>query len=584
MLRRLGIAFLALLLAGLVLAINGAIPGFGSPTLGQAVWTAGFAQSYANQSLLSIFATNFGAPDPAAISFGLAGAYPVAVLIFFGMHPADAYALMVAAWLLVAFSGAYALARKIGIGAASALLAATLWLCLPIVWVHAGYSMLELGIALLPTYLLSALLLMDRAPRSRLSLALRGLFAVACCLIAVLMDGYTFVMFAVAVASCLTARLLLPGPGGRRSVLRIDIPVYALGFGLAYVLYALFQGRVAFEGHPMEAFRGWGVDLTFLVQPTHSINWLADAASFSISRSPQNWFGDASVWTSTYVLPLLIAGVAAALTIRPRREMWLAFVLIAAVGFYFSLGPSLKINSQKPPELGTAAGMPYQYAIMPTGSSRISAYVPGFREMRAAYRWQALSSLGLWSLLILALVAVRQRIIQAAALALLVAIFVPNVPNRVAHTKQLRATFLLMEREILATFGQDLRPGETVAFLPYRNDFLVNYVAAKLDIRAYNIGGDKNLDRARQSWPPEIAELAIGEINLSLAERTLSLLVGGKADAVVLPFINMHMAANKWPYPPEFRGALQPVLDALIADPDVRIIVRDLYAIVRRAE
>ena len=58
-------------------------------------------------------AANFGAPQLAPISFGLAGAYPAAILIRLGLNPSDAYTAMFALWLSVAVLGAlsYGLAR-----------------------------------------------------------------------------------------------------------------------------------------------------------------------------------------------------------------------------------------------------------------------------------------------------------------------------------------------------------------------------------------------------------------------------------------------------------------------------------------
>src|SRR5699024_2172568 len=87
--------------------LHGAIPFIASPTLGQAVWTTGFSQSFINSSIFAIHASNIGAPNPASISFGLAGAYPAGLLIALGLHPSDAYAAMMMFWFAMAFLGAY---------------------------------------------------------------------------------------------------------------------------------------------------------------------------------------------------------------------------------------------------------------------------------------------------------------------------------------------------------------------------------------------------------------------------------------------------------------------------------------------
>ena len=64
---------------------------------------------------------------------------------------------------------------------------------MPVVWYHHGYSMLALGIALLPFYFYCSVRVLDH-PRS---IANFILFQFAC-LVAVFMDGYTYMMFAVA--------------------------------------------------------------------------------------------------------------------------------------------------------------------------------------------------------------------------------------------------------------------------------------------------------------------------------------------------------------------------------------------------
>src|SRR5262245_56949831 len=94
-----------------VLLFHGAFPFFMAPTLGQAVWSSGFAQSFAKGPLYSIYAHDFGLPMPAAIPFGLAGALPASWLIRLGLHPSDAYAGMAAVWLTLAFCSAYLFSR-----------------------------------------------------------------------------------------------------------------------------------------------------------------------------------------------------------------------------------------------------------------------------------------------------------------------------------------------------------------------------------------------------------------------------------------------------------------------------------------
>src|SRR3546814_3171966 len=81
----------ALIALACALLLYGAVPFLMLPTLGQAVWTMGFAESFANGHLLDFYAHDFGIPKPAAMAFGLAGAWPASLLVRIGWHAADAY-------------------------------------------------------------------------------------------------------------------------------------------------------------------------------------------------------------------------------------------------------------------------------------------------------------------------------------------------------------------------------------------------------------------------------------------------------------------------------------------------------------
>ena len=140
------------LAAMFILLVHGVIPFLTVPTVGQAVWTTGFSASFINRSVLTIQATNFGSPTPARIAFGLAGAYPAALLIAAGLHPVDAYSATAAIWLTVALFGTWGMSRSFGLSVPTAMLTALVWMVSPIVWGHSGYSMLSFGFALMPLY------------------------------------------------------------------------------------------------------------------------------------------------------------------------------------------------------------------------------------------------------------------------------------------------------------------------------------------------------------------------------------------------------------------------------------------------
>jgi hypothetical protein len=535
-----------------MLFLHGALPFFMTPTLGQAIWTAGFSQSFANGPLYSIYAHDFGIPKPAAIAFGLAGAWPASVLIRLGLHPADAYSGMVALWLVVAFFSAYKIARKFGALRPMSLLGAMAWMSMPVIWGHAGYSMLSLGIGLLPLYFLAALKLLSvESGKNKISGSAIVLYFVVA-VIAVFMDGYTFMMFAAG-ATILFAFTVITRPEIRPPLLRMALPVHLASLALAYVFFSAYIGKSNFEVHAIDFFRGWGLDLSFITIPTKGVHWLPDLLGISLERSNDAYFGDASVWTTTFSLPVILAGLFAWWKGKRQGTVATGILLVAAFGFYMALGPSLKINSTKQAHLqlahprGQSQTMPAEMAVMPTGNAWISEKLPGFNAMRASYRWSALGVFALWLLVIIySAKAQKRNTLWPWILIFLIALNVPDPARWWKTGTDERAIFLKIDRELVSELRQKIRKGETVAFIPWDNDFVANYLAPRAGFRTFNIGGDKNLSEARKEWPSNM--LALGrEIDASKVHVVVNMLVDGTADVVLVPYLQKLWPSHLWP-------------------------------------
>ena len=564
----------------LVLLVNGALPFVSIPTLGQAIWSTGFSQSFANQSFFSVHAHNFGAPQPAAMAFGLAGGWVVSLFLRLGMHAADAYCIMIALWLALALYGAYKFARFMGVSPQPSVLAALAWSTTAVIWNHSDYSMLAIGIALLPTYYLAALNLFELKGISRTELrSFRSVIAVALyvaiCLISVFMDGYSFMMFAVG-ASIMGLIWMITG---RINALLFGVHCFCLF--IAYVVFAIYIGKQQFDPDSLDFFRGWGADISFFFTPTLGVYWIADVIGWSKPRSANEYFGDSSVWITTFCLPLMAGALSASLIAKSGHIK--IFVAIALFGLYMSLGPSFKFYSTKPP-LETSVTMKPSHALGPTGTAFFSDNLPGFKSMRASYRWIALASFGAWAIILLAASGYQRKGVIFGAHGILLTVVIlnlPNIPNKVELAKSFRSQFMHIDKDWLTSMRSLTKPGEKVAFLPWSNDFLVNYLAARLGIVAYNIGGDKNLKEARKQWPIALAASPMGRIEDDFVGGVIELLINGDADAIIFPYVDMLWAAHKWPHPFKYKDEVTLKVSELREVGYFEIYESDFYSLIR---
>ncbi|MGN6090852.1 MAG: hypothetical protein ACTHOL_00750, partial [Luteibacter jiangsuensis] len=485
-----------------------AIPGVALPTLGQAIWATAFAESYAHQGILAVHAVDFGLPAPAAIAFGLSGTFVQGQLIRFGFAPMDAYSAMVASYLALALFGAALLARSFGASRGLSLILCAIWLTLPIGWGHVNYSMVALGFVLLPFYMYAvvALLASDTLGKQIGS----ALFMMVNCTLSAFMDGYTFIMFAVGTAILWSVHVATRKSDRLRALL-FALPCIALAFGTAYLLYSAFIGGNEYATSSLDMFRAMGVDITMLMAPTRGTLWAWNILHLGVTRNPERFWGDGSIWATAFVLPLLLTGVAG-WVFAPERKTVFSWLIIASAGIYLSLGPSLKVNATKDglnlPLPESMYAMPEQYAPIPTGSRWLSTHVPGFMHMRASYRWVALGMLGLWALTVVLLVVLHRRNPRAAyamAAGLIVA-FMPPLPRVLKLGIANREHALDIVRQLVPDLSR-VAAGGRVLFVPHGNDFIAPYLATSGGFKTYNIGGDKNVEMARQAWSEPMRRL-----------------------------------------------------------------------------
>jgi hypothetical protein len=537
-----------------LLFLHETIPFFTAPTLGQAIWTSGFAQSFANGPWYNIFAHDFGIPQPAAIAFGLSGAWLESLFIRIGLHPSDAYSCMVAFWLMVAFLSTVKIGEILGASRSFSILGGLVWMSMPVIWAHAGYSMLSLGIALLSFYFLSVLRLLEITGGTDNKKTLAVIVYFFAVIVAVFMDGYTFIMFAAG-SSIVFIFTFIFSPEKRKSLLCVALPTHIISFSVAYILFSLYIGKSNFETQPIDFFRGWGLDLSFISLPTKGVLWLPDLLGLSLPRTDSVYFGDFSVWTTTFSLPIILTGLVAWWLGKKKNRLATGILLVACLGFYMALGPSLKINSMKPAQLQLSlpnqqsAVMPAEFAIAPTGSAWISEKLPGFNVMRASYRWSALGIFAFWMLIILWMARIDKKN-QALGYCVLLSLLLLNLPdlsNQWRDGVNTRKMFHQIDDELVSVLQREIKNNEKVAFIPWGNDFIANYLSSKGHFKTFNIGGDKNLAEAKRYWPANMSLFDDGILNVTKTPDLVRLLLGGSVDVIVIPYFDKLWSAHLWP-------------------------------------
>lgn len=536
--------------------IYGSIPFIAVSSLGQMLWVSGFARSFANAGPFSIYAHDFGAPLPAPMAFGLSGTMLDSIILrLLPLNAVDAYALTMVMILALAFAGAMSLARRLGAQGLLPASAACLWTSLPMVWVHSQYSMLSMGFALLPAYFLMGWRLVEAIfERTRTDWVRQAAVYLAVVIVACFMDGYTFVMFAVATGCCWIVHAYEAGRQQWRAAATAMACILACNL-LAVGLYTSYIGKSAFDRSALEVFRAFGASVPMLLKPTQGALWLWDRLGWTSPRTEDNQWGDASVFLTTFIAPMLVAALLGACFGRGRRERAIV-IMLALFGVWMGLGPSIKLGAMRA-SYDDAFTMDPTMAWHATHNAWLSLHVPGFDTMRSAYRWIGLAELGLWCLAVMAMIRFQARHAAAGVVAFAILIFLTCVPpmgHRWETSTQQRSAFLAMRDDFFTPLATAVKGARTVAVMPRNNDFLITYGSAFGNYTTLNVGGDKNIEMALPGWKKEFASVILGSSDREITQGIRGVLSGGQADVVVLPYVDMLWDAHYWPPPP---GSIQ---------------------------
>jgi hypothetical protein len=540
-------AFIAVLLA------HGFLPGMLNNASAGYLWEGGI-QCLHDLGLDALSSHCHAYGEPLGYPFLTGGPVMVlgAVLMYLpGVESSEAYTLAGAGFDALALAGGYGLMRMLGAGRVIALVTSLVYLVAPTVIGMQGFGGTFTGYTLLPTYAFVDLVVIRTVGRGivrPIALALVCYAGVKTG--ALFLDGYSYV------ASNLVSALLWGAWATHSEARNRGTAIGLAGFAIANVValaaYAYYvPGTYAQES--LSVFRSMGLDAVTLVAPTESVWW---SANFGLASDHSALWGDGTNSAYNYAgfasILLAISYVAG----RPRERSAIAIGVAGLVALVLALGPSLKVDEVRPVETAT---QDYEDYLMPEGVAAdlpwggLYTAVPGVNRMRATYRWFGVARLALIVLAGLAVARLlaggsrRGTVLVVVLGSLAVIELAPNLPLLTSRYSDNRDAVADVRATVGADLRQATRPGERAYFLTHdghHNDYMVNYLAPHAELRAFNAGGDKNEELAREGWPAEVHALALPTV---AADDVAKALEAQAVDVVIAPYFHPRLSSYSWP-------------------------------------
>ena len=459
-----------------------------------------------------------------------------------------------AGFLAFAFLLACALFRRLGGNWPLGILGAVLYLLAPIVQGQGEYGALQLGLALVPGYLLLDVLLLDALCERKRGRA-AGLLALvlAVRVFALFLDGYSF-LFSAALTTCFLAVSALVRD--RRGPALIALAVHVACSALAAWVYRQYMPSDALAVMPIDFFRGAGVDLLTLVAP---LQWQGLYGALGLGLdvdSDMAWGGRPALVGMfagySFLLALGVLAWATGTRRMPRPDPLAAGILLAgACALLLSLGPSLKFGDFRD---GGADALAFDSYLMPASEATLAlptgwiyTQVPGIRNARVLSRWQVLVRLALVAgvVLVVAWLWRRDRRLPAVLLAAVAVLEVAPDPRALAgEARRAAARTSLVHGDYAAGLAEGVRPGEVVLLLQLHdaasgNEYAANILCARARARCYNAGGDKASVVVQAAWPERIRALKDGSGDrASLLQEAFA---SGEVDVVAVPHFDLRL-------------------------------------------
>lgn len=370
----------------------------------------------------------------------------------------------------------------------------------------------------------------------------------------IFLDGYSFVMYSL--ASGLLLAVFCWRHRRRWTRLALLLGGYCSASAIAYFLYSKYvPGGGEFSVMPIDFFRGQGIDLVSLVLPRMGL-WISDVLGYATRWDPYAFYGDGSNVNFSFLGYTTVVFIGLCLLfIRARKNVLLiGLIITASAAFLLSLGPSLKINDQRPAEQYRTGVPRFDDYLMPADAATINLHtdfiyqsVPGIKNMRQVSRWIVLVKLCLAGVAAFVTSMLWTKKYKFAAVLLVSLALIEMSPNYPKLFQKYASAHDQLD-SFNATAVSELKtltnPGETVFFLSTENDYLGKYLAIAAGTPTYTTSGDKNIEIVAPHWPQEIKEL---RKNQNVSENLKRIIDNGTVNAVIVPFFSLRAGSYNWP-------------------------------------
>ncbi len=569
-----------LLLLVAVMVMHGLVPGYFFPTLGAALTIMGQAQSLALGSLWS-YPAHSGYPLGAPVVLDLPLIYLQAILMrLTTLSALDAFLFAHCFFLILAFFGARELFKQFGIQPYLASLGAALYLTSIFVLGHQGLSPLMLGFALLPLTVLLDKFVRDAFTSSAYSkqrMLMLATVSVAWRVVLLFLDGYTFVISA-AFAFALFFSAALQWRRRRDSLFRIITyaAVLGLSFAVSYALYkAYIPSGATYTTMNADFFRAQGVDLATLVLPFNKASQLSSLLGWRWQYQGRQFYGDGSNAFCNYTGIALILAIPGGIHVWRHNRSLLPVVFAAVFCLVLSIGPSLKVFTLReisgPKEQIKASDyfMSPDKPVLNLHTDSFYTKTPGVKLMRAVYRWLIGFKVVLLPLALLAVsVLYRRRYVTIATFLLLLLVLdtLPPIERRFTLYRGVDKAVRRFYADVIPELRNIIPKKSLIIFVSQENDYLSNPIAAALDARSYNVGGDKNWELAWHRWPEEAKAIMQKKDVISLGKRMNA---RDELDYLIFPHFNLRWNSYWWPPNPQRVDELKKEVRDTIAASDL---------------